>query len=100
MEHINVEIRSSYFRNRIIDTKGREDFFPVHLTQLLKEHVLQWHSGQEDFNINRKDGTTFVVVSHDISISDVADRVIHLRDGKISKGEDAREPSRKKVKAG
>lgn len=23
MEHINVEIRSSYFRNRIIDTKGR-----------------------------------------------------------------------------
>ena len=50
-------------------------------------------------DINRKEGTTFVVVSHDISISDVADRVIHLRDGKISKGEDAREPSRKKVKA-
>lgn len=35
-------------------------------------------------DLNRKEGITFIVVSHDISITDVADRVLNLMDGKIS----------------
>ena len=46
--------------------------------------------------INKREGTTFVVVSHDISITGVADRVIHLRDGRISDREEAT-PEAKKV---
>ncbi len=40
-------------------------------------------------DLNKREGTTFVVVSHDISITGVADRVIHLRDGRISEDEEA-----------
>ena len=47
-------------------------------------------------DLNRREGTTFVVVSHDISITGVADRVIHLRDGRISVKEEAA-PEAKKV---
>ncbi|MGA1821383.1 MAG: ABC transporter ATP-binding protein [Thermoplasmatota archaeon] len=35
-------------------------------------------------DLNRKEGITFIVVSHDISITDVADRVLNLMDGRIS----------------
>lgn len=38
-------------------------------------------------DINKKEGVTFVVVSHETSITSVADRVIHIEDGKISKEE-------------
>jgi putative ABC transport system ATP-binding protein len=38
-------------------------------------------------DINRKEEVTFVVVSHEKSITKVADRVIHLYDGKITKEE-------------
>ena len=47
-------------------------------------------------DLNKREGTTFVVVSHDISITGVADRVIHLRDGRISDKEEAA-PEAKKV---
>ncbi len=47
-------------------------------------------------DINKREGTTFVVVSHDISITGVADRVIHLRDGRISDREESA-PEAKKV---
>ncbi len=49
---------------------------------------LDWVTGQRIAelmrDLNKKEGITFVIVSHDISITDVADRVIHLRDGQIS----------------
>jgi putative ABC transport system ATP-binding protein len=38
-------------------------------------------------DVNQKEGVTFVVVSHEKSITRVADRVIHLHDGKIIKEE-------------
>ncbi|MCE7743068.1 MAG: ABC transporter ATP-binding protein [Candidatus Heimdallarchaeota archaeon] len=38
--------------------------------------------------LNREEGTTLIVVSHDISITQYADRVFHLRMGKIEKIED------------
>ncbi|MHA1121228.1 MAG: ABC transporter ATP-binding protein [Candidatus Heimdallarchaeota archaeon] len=34
-------------------------------------------------NLNRQENTTFVVVSHDLNITQYADRVFHLRMGKI-----------------
>ena len=34
--------------------------------------------------VNRELGTTTVVITHNVSIADMADRVIHLSDGKIS----------------
>jgi putative ABC transport system ATP-binding protein len=48
--------------------------------------------------LNVREGITFVIVSHDISITQVADRVIHLRDGKIIK-ETSSQPNAKKVNA-
>ena len=49
---------------------------------------LDWVTGQKIAELmrglNRKEGITFVVVSHDISITDIADRVVHLMDGCIS----------------
>jgi len=49
---------------------------------------LDWVTGQKIAelmrDLNRKEGITFVIVSHDISITDVADRVIRLMDGQIS----------------
>ncbi|MEA3557837.1 MAG: ABC transporter ATP-binding protein [Candidatus Thermoplasmatota archaeon] len=47
-------------------------------------------------DLNQKEGTTFIVVSHDISITGVADRVVHLMDGRISK-EKINDPRAKKV---
>ncbi|MCK5184611.1 MAG: ABC transporter ATP-binding protein, partial [Candidatus Heimdallarchaeota archaeon] len=34
-------------------------------------------------NLNRQENTTFIVVSHDLNITQYADRVFHLRMGKI-----------------
>jgi putative ABC transport system ATP-binding protein len=49
---------------------------------------LDWETGQKIVNLlktlNRREGITFIIVSHDISITQVADRVIHLRDGEIT----------------
>lgn len=73
---------------------------------------LDWTTGQVIADLmkkmNEEWGLTFVVVSHDISITEHADRVYHLRDGRIVKveGKDERQknnsnnngdPSRKKV---
>ena len=48
---------------------------------------LDWSTGQVIADLLKKMnsdlGTTFLVVSHDISITKYADRVYHLRDGKI-----------------
>lgn len=43
--------------------------------------------------LNKKEGTTLIVVSHDISITQYADRVFHLQMGKIEKIEDNIDPS-------
>lgn len=49
---------------------------------------LDWVTGQKIADLmrdlNKKEGVTFLVVSHDISITEVADRVVYLMDGKIS----------------
>ena len=63
---------------------------------------LDWSTGQTIADllkkINHEMGITFIVVSHDISITKYADRVYHLRDGKIQKIESTgEEPSAKKV---
>jgi putative ABC transport system ATP-binding protein len=62
---------------------------------------LDWETGQKIVNLlktlNSQEGITFVIVSHDISVTEVADRVIHLRDGEITQ-ETAPEPDSKKVK--
>ncbi len=61
---------------------------------------LDWVTGQKIADLmkdlNRKEGLTFLVVSHDISITEVADRVVNLMDGKLSK-EQHRKPRSKKV---
>lgn len=61
---------------------------------------LDWSTGKNIAalmrKLNRDKGITFIVVSHDISITDVADRVIGLKDGKISK-EKISVPGSKKV---
>jgi putative ABC transport system ATP-binding protein len=61
---------------------------------------LDWVTGQKIANLmrdlNKKEGVTFLVVSHDISITEVADRVVHLMDGKFSTQQN-REPRSKKV---
>jgi putative ABC transport system ATP-binding protein len=63
---------------------------------------LDWETGQKIADLmktlNVREGITFVIVSHDISITQVADRVIHLRDGKIIK-ETSSQPNAKKVNA-
>ncbi|MHA2364901.1 MAG: ABC transporter ATP-binding protein [Candidatus Hodarchaeales archaeon] len=73
---------------------------------------LDWTTGQTIADLMKKMnqdlGSTFIVVSHDISITEHADRVFHLRDGKIIEVEDKRgngskttgsseAPTRKKV---
>jgi putative ABC transport system ATP-binding protein len=49
---------------------------------------LDWETGQKIVNLlktlNKREGITFIIVSHDISITQVADRVIHLRDGELT----------------
>jgi putative ABC transport system ATP-binding protein len=61
---------------------------------------LDWSTGKKVAGLmkelNEKEGITFVVVSHDISITDEADRVIHLQDGKIARKKIS-VPSSKKV---
>jgi putative ABC transport system ATP-binding protein len=63
---------------------------------------LDWETGQKIADLmktlNSQEGITFVIVSHDISIAQIADRVIHLRDGKILK-DTVSQPSAKKVNA-
>ena len=62
---------------------------------------LDWETGQKISNLmkslNSHEGITFVIVSHDISITGVADRVIHLRDGMITK-ETTSQPDARKVR--
>ncbi len=62
---------------------------------------LDWETGQKIVNLlktlNSQEGITFVIVSHDISITQAADRVIHLRDGEVIQ-EKAQEPDSKKAK--
>ncbi|MDP7264608.1 MAG: ABC transporter ATP-binding protein [Candidatus Thermoplasmatota archaeon] len=61
---------------------------------------LDWATGMKIGKLmkelNRRENITFVVVSHDISITEIADRVIHLMDGEISR-EKSIEPVSKKV---
>jgi len=61
---------------------------------------LDWVTGQKIAelmrDLNKKEGITFVVVSHDISITSVADRVVHLMDGRIS-NQKFHDPGSKKV---
>jgi putative ABC transport system ATP-binding protein len=61
---------------------------------------LDWVTGQKIAelmrDLNKKEGITFVVVSHDISITNIADRVVHLMDGQIS-NQKFNGPSSKKV---
>jgi putative ABC transport system ATP-binding protein len=61
---------------------------------------LDWVTGQKIAglmrDLNKKEGITFVIVSHDTSITGVADRVVHLMDGQISK-QKFNDPARKKV---
>ena len=61
---------------------------------------LDWETGRRIANLmktlNSREGTTFIIVSHDLSITEVAARVIHLRDGKIT-NETVPQPSAKKV---
>jgi putative ABC transport system ATP-binding protein len=68
---------------------------------------LDWSTGQVIADLlkkmNHELGITFIVVSHDISITKYADRVYHLRDGKITNvelnGENKEShPDSKKVK--
>ncbi len=62
---------------------------------------LDWVTGRKIADLmrdlNKKEGITFIVVSHDISITEVADRVIHLMDGMIS-DQRFNDPLSKKVK--
>lgn len=63
---------------------------------------LDWSTGQVIADLlkkmNQELGITFIVVSHDISITKYADRVFHLRDGKIQNVEhNGAEPTIKKV---
>ena len=46
--------------------------------------------------LNERFGGTYIVVSHDISITEKADRVFHLRDGQIASIEDY--PTVKRIK--
>jgi putative ABC transport system ATP-binding protein len=61
---------------------------------------LDWVTGQKIADLmrdlNQKEQTTFIVVSHDISITEVADRVLYLMDGNFSQKQH-REPRSKKV---
>ncbi|MHA1504781.1 MAG: ABC transporter ATP-binding protein, partial [Candidatus Heimdallarchaeota archaeon] len=43
-------------------------------------------------NLNQQEETTFIVVSHDLSITQFADRVFHLKMGKIEKIEENQHP--------
>lgn len=49
---------------------------------------LDWVTGKKIANLmkklNEEEEITFLVVSHDVSITDIADRVLHLMDGKIT----------------
>ena len=62
---------------------------------------LDWETGQRIADLmkslNVHEGITFIIVSHDISITGVADRVIHLRDGRIT-NETTPQPDARKVR--
>ncbi len=61
---------------------------------------LDWVTGHKIGELLRdlcdKEGITFIVVSHDMSVTENADRIMHLRDGKLFK-EDKGRPKSKKV---
>ncbi len=61
---------------------------------------LDWATGMKIAKLmkelNLKEKITFVVVSHELSITEIADRVIHLMDGEISSKKSV-EPLTKKV---
>lgn len=61
---------------------------------------LDWNTGKKIAEVmrelNRREGITFVVVSHDVSITDVADRTIRLMDGQLT-NDDFYRPVSKKV---
>ncbi len=48
---------------------------------------LDWETGQEVADVmrdlNKNEGITFAVVSHDVSISELADRVFYMHNGKV-----------------
>ena len=64
---------------------------------------LDWKTGQEVAKVmqelNQKEGITFAVVSHDVSISGVAHRVVYMHDGLLYKEPPSHEvaPKSKKV---
>ena len=64
---------------------------------------LDWKTGQEVAKVmqelNQKEGITFAVVSHDVSISEVANRVVYMHDGLLYKEPPSHEvaPKSKKV---
>ena len=91
-----------------VGLEGKEDRFPSQLSggeqqrvaiarALIKKPkiiVADEPTGNLDFvtgqsiaelmlNLNRQENTTFIVVSHDLNITQYADRVFHLRMGKI-----------------
>ncbi|HCJ10003.1 MAG TPA: macrolide ABC transporter ATP-binding protein, partial [Clostridiales bacterium] len=35
--------------------------------------------------LNREQGQTFIIVSHDMRLADLADRVFHMRDGRMTR---------------
>ena len=51
-------------------------------------------------NVVRKQGKTLVMVTHDNHLATYADRVFHIRDGKIIKIEDHREERKNKNQDG
>ncbi len=54
----------------------------------IKDLVIAEHSGREVVNqlqhLAREQGTTVLVVTHDPRIEDIADRIIHLEDGRLT----------------
>ena len=43
-------------------------------------------------DVNKKMGTTLLVITHNAAIAEIADRVIHMRDGHVSEIEVNEEP--------
>jgi putative ABC transport system ATP-binding protein len=66
---------------------------------------LDWKTGQEVAKVmeelNQKEGITFAVVSHDVSISKVANRVLYMHDGQVfTEPPERMAPESKKVVTG